>query len=143
MIRGIDTTFLVEAEVVGHPKHARSRSLLAEVISDGGRIAIAPQILAEFAHVVTDARRFEHPLEMSAALVRVSLWWNAVETKQVFPNAETIALFGSWMSGENLGRKRILDTMLAATYVSNGITSLITSNSRDYSVFKGLEVTTP
>jgi predicted nucleic acid-binding protein len=143
MISGVDTTFLVEAEVVGHPGHTEARALLRKILFKGGKIAVAPQVLAEFVHVVTDGRRFENPLDMRAALERASVWWNASETKQVFPNAQSVALFSAWMSKESLGRKRILDTLLAATYVSNGITTLVTSNLKDFSVFDGLDVTTP
>ncbi len=35
----------------------------------------------------------------------------------------------------DLGRKRLLDTTLAATYYANGITTIATSNTRDYRGF--------
>jgi predicted nucleic acid-binding protein len=39
------------------------------------------------------------------------------------------------MAKHQLGRKRVLDTMLAATYRSAGITSLLTLNGDDFTVF--------
>jgi hypothetical protein len=37
------------------------------VVSVGDVIAIAPQVLAEFIHVVTDPPRFTQPLDMNSA----------------------------------------------------------------------------
>ena len=67
MIHGLDTGFLVAAEVREHVAHANARATLARVLSTSDFIAIAPQVLAEFIHVVTDPRRFTQPLDMSAA----------------------------------------------------------------------------
>lgn len=57
MVHGLDTGFLVAAEVVEHVDHAAARHTLARLVAAGDRVAIAPQILAEFIHVVTDLRR--------------------------------------------------------------------------------------
>ena len=40
--------------------------------------------------------------------------------------------FLAWMRGHGLGRKRLLDTLLATTYYGRGITTIATSNARDY-----------
>ena len=67
MIHGLDTGFLVAAEVREHAAHANVRATLVRVLSAGDVIAIAPPVLAEFFHVVTDPRRFTQPLDMNAA----------------------------------------------------------------------------
>ena len=67
MIHGLDTGFLVAAEVREHAEHAVLRVTLTQVLSAGDVIAIAPQVLAEFIHVVTDLRRFTQPLDMNCA----------------------------------------------------------------------------
>jgi hypothetical protein len=43
----------------------------------------------------------------------------------------------------NLGRKRILDTHLAAILYTNGVSRLLTSNPSDFAVFGVLETVTP
>ena len=43
----------------------------------------------------------------------------------------------------NLGRKRILDTRLAAVLHSHGARRLLTSNPADFTVFSVLEVVAP
>ena len=71
------------------------------------------------------------------------MWWESRETRQIFPNSESMRLFSAWMTRMKLGRKRIPDTMLAATYLSNEIPSIITSNIRDFDVFGAFEVIVP
>jgi hypothetical protein len=45
----------------------------------GDRLALAPQALAEFIHVVTDPRRFAQPLRMDEARHVARQWWTARE----------------------------------------------------------------
>lgn len=135
MLHGVDTTFLVQAEVADHTEHHRARTLLDGILDAGDSLAIAPQVLAEFIHIVTDDRRFQRPLLIAAALERAQLWWHAPEVVQVFPDARATRLFLKWMKDHRLGRKRILDTQLAATYHEAGIRSILSSNARDYRVF--------
>jgi len=135
MIHGIDTTFLVQLEADKHPDHRTSKALLNRLLTAGDTFALAPQVLAEFIHVITDGKRFEHPLTALQATDRANIWWNANETIQVFPNADAMLTFFSWMKNHRLGRKRILDTQLAATYYQAGIRSILSTNARDYSVY--------
>ena len=44
------------------------------------------------------------------------------------------------MKKHKLGRKRVLDTALAATLVAAGVEHLITGNAADYSVFRDLQL---
>jgi hypothetical protein len=62
---GADTFFLVQLDLVELPAHAAAHLLLdREVLEPGVPLAIAPQVLAEFIHIVTDPRRFQKPLSM-------------------------------------------------------------------------------
>lgn len=67
MIHGMDTGFLVAAELVEHPDHVATRATLSRLLEGGDRVALTPQVLIEFIHVVTDSRRFAHPLGISGA----------------------------------------------------------------------------
>ena len=143
MTHGFDTTFLVAAEVSGHNNHVASRSRLSALRSAGDDFAIAPQVLAEFVHVVTDAGRFSSPLSMDAALSRAETWWTSGEVRQVVPDAITMVEFFAWMRQYRLGRKRILDTLLAATYKTAGIASVLTINADDFAVFGHFQIVEP
>jgi predicted nucleic acid-binding protein len=132
---GIDTSFLVAAELKEHTNHATARSLMAHLVSRGDHLALAPQVLAEFIHVSTDQRRFQSPLDMNQARDLALKWWTAREVEQAFPTAAATQQFLDWISTYHLGRKRLLDTLLAATYLQAGITSILTLNDRDFSIF--------
>ena len=135
MIHGLDTGFLVAAEVAEHAEHSNARRVLNHLVAAGDRIAIAPQILAEFIHIVTDRRRFTQPLEMDQARGVAEQWWTASEVERVFPTDAATQQFLTWLQQFSLGRKRLLDTLLAATYRQAGIQSVLTTNSSDFAIF--------
>src|SRR5271166_3985162 len=105
-----------------------ARVMLTQVLSAGDVIAIAPQVLAEFIDVVTDPRRFTQPLDMNAARHVAKQWWTSSDVVQAFPDAGAVRQFLTWMQQFSLGRKRLLDTLLAASYWQAGIQSLLTTN---------------
>lgn len=132
-MHGVDTTFLVQIELREVPGHATAKAWLDRQLGDGEPgLALAPQVLTEFIHVVTDPRRFSHPLAMEDALDRAQLWWDAREVKPVFPSPESVHLAMQWLRAHRSGRKRLLDTDLAATYHTNGVASLLTLNRSDF-----------
>ena len=108
---------------------------LAQVLSAGDVIAIAPQVSAEFIHIVTDPRRFTQPLDMSAARHVVEQWWTASDVVRTFPDDAAVWQFLTWLQQFSLGRKRLLDTLVAATYWQAGIQSLLATNQSDFLVF--------
>ena len=46
MTHGIDTDFLVAAEIRDHPFHGQADALLQALMADGHDLAVAPQTLA-------------------------------------------------------------------------------------------------
>jgi predicted nucleic acid-binding protein len=142
MIHGIDTDFLVAVEVKDHPFHSQADALLTALLRDGHDLAVAPQTLAEFIHVVTDARRMPQPLSLPEAISRAEHWWQAAEVVRVFPNEHSVTDFLEWLRTHQLGRKRLLDTLLAATLRSAGIRKIITNNEMDYRIFRCFEIVT-
>lgn len=139
MTHGVDTSFLIAVEIPEHPEHANAHRVLTELITRGDRIALIPQVLAEFIHVVTDPRRFQVPFPMETALQHSERWWNAKEVDQIMPTDSVVTLFHEWMRRHKLGRKRVLDTLMAATYRTMGVNSLLTLNFDDFSVFGGFK----
>lgn len=135
MTHGADTSFLVAIEIEEHAHHATALRALSELLARRERVGITPQVLTEFVHVVTDARRFQKPLPMESALEKSRHWWNAEETDQVLPTAQVMGRFHDWMQQHQLGRKRLLDTLLAASFREAGITSVLTLNATDFTVF--------
>jgi predicted nucleic acid-binding protein len=135
-MHGIDTTFLVEVEIKEVSGHEAARAWLDGALAKSNQpFALAPQVLTEFVHVVTDPRRFANPLTMEQALSKALGWWEAREVKPVYPTLDSTRLAILWLRQHRLGRKRLLDTQLAATYYAAGITSILTTNMADYDVF--------
>ena len=135
MTHGLDTSFLVAVEVLSHEDHQKTRARFQRLVRAGDTFCLAPQILAEFIHVVTDPRRFSAPLALTQAVERAGTWWNAAEVIHAFPTAESSELFFEWLVEHKLGRKRLLDTLLASTLQASGITSLLTLNPGDFEIF--------
>jgi predicted nucleic acid-binding protein len=74
MRHSLDTCFIVAHEVAHHPQYADSRALFRRCVSIGDDFALAPQVLAELVHVLTDQRRFNPPMTMDVALQRAEMW---------------------------------------------------------------------
>jgi len=142
MTHGIDTDFLVAAEIRDHPFHRPADALLQRLLTDGHDLAVAPQMLAEFIHIVTDPKRMPQPLSMADAIGRAEHWWQAAEVVRVFPDGQAVTDFLGWLSCHQLGRKRLLDTLLAATLHQAGVRRLITNNERDFRGFACFEIVT-
>jgi predicted nucleic acid-binding protein len=140
---GVDTTLLVQLELVELPAHQAAHVLLRrEILQPQVPLALAPQVLAEFIHIVTDPRRFQEPLTAAEAVAKARFWWNAAEVQQVFPTDASTILFLDWMERHQLGRKRILDTQLAAILWTAGVRQVLTANPGDFQIL-GLQTLTP
>lgn len=115
MIIAIDTDFLVAVEIRDHLFHKPADALLGRLLEEGHKLAVAPQILAEFVHVVTDSKRLKEPLSMEESLSRAEHWWQAREVVRIYPEGDAVTTWIEWLRDHRLGRKRLLDTMLAAS----------------------------
>lgn len=133
---GLDTTVLLAYELREAVGHAAVREHIATASRAGSeQYALAPQVLQEFLHVATDSKRFERPLPMQDALQRCRAWWEAADVVHCHPGDRAWEQAWSWMEEFRLGRKRILDTYLAATYHERGIRRLATANAGDFVLF--------
>lgn len=142
MTYGLDTDFLVACEIIDHPFHKSADALLQKLLADEHDFALAPQTLAEFIHVVTDQRRMPTPLVVTDAISRAEQWWQAAEVVRVFPDGNSVTNFFAWLRQYQLGRKRLLDTMLAASFRNARVTKIITNNAKDYEVLGAFEIVT-
>lgn len=139
----LDTDVLVAWAMAGSPRHEWARGLFAaEVQGQGGSLALTPQVMHELLHVVTDPRRFENPLSMADALRLARRLWDSEDIVRVFPAPEVVPRTLELMAALRLGRKRILDTALAATLECAGIGRLATFNSADFAIFRFLDLVT-
>ena len=141
MTLGIDTDVLVSWIMDGAPRHEEaSRIIRFEVLERGGSLAITPSVVHEFLHVVTDPKRFASSLSMEEALERAWAIWDSEEVLRVLPGPEVLPRTMELLASFQLGRKRILDTALAATLELAGVRRLATFNPGDFKIFDFLEI---
>jgi len=143
MIYGLDTSFLVQIEVTEQAGHKAAHQLKDRLMGESATFALAPQTLCEFIHIVTDPKRFERPLATDEAVRRSEIWWNLKEVKNVSSTGWAVQRFHAWMTEHRLGRKRLLDTMLAATFEEHQISHVITSDPGGFSLFKIFHIIDP
>ena len=140
MILGVDTDVLVNWRMKGASKHKLATRLMRREVQAGHRLGFTPQVMGEFIHIVTDPRRFERPMTMSAAIDIARKHWLAPEAEHIVPTPAVVERALELLGLLRLGRKRILDTMLAATFESAKVQRLATFNRRDYEAFTFIEV---
>jgi predicted nucleic acid-binding protein len=145
MIRAIDTNILVYLATSDVPQHSKSKRAIEEFLSRSreNRIAVTDDVLFEFVHVVTDARRLKSPLTMGAALDWAEAFWSGRETAPLLPSPATLTRTVELLRTHGLSRKRIRDTALAATLEENEVREIWTANVADFQVFPFLKAIDP
>ncbi|KAB2642362.1 MAG: type II toxin-antitoxin system VapC family toxin [Verrucomicrobia bacterium] len=132
---GLDTSFLVAWAIPEHRDHLTCRRLAADAVHCGRAFGLTVGILAEFIHVVTDPRRFATPLTMADATAIASFWAQATEVALLPQSASVATIWLDWQHRHRLGRKRLLDTLIAATWHGAHITEVFTLNPADFEIF--------
>ncbi len=133
---GLDTSFLVAWAIPEHPQHGTCRALADQAVRAGRQFGLTPGILAEFIHVATNPRRFEKPLPMADALRLARFWAQVVEVSLLRQEPPATEQWLHWMEHFQLGRKCLLDTLIAATWHTSGISEIFTLNPGDFTVFQ-------
>ena len=82
-------------------------------------------------------------MDMPTATQIANRWWAAKQVIQLFPDDASMKQFLAWVMQFSLGRKRLLDTLLAATFQQAGIQSIMTTNPADFTVFGVFTCVTP
>jgi predicted nucleic acid-binding protein len=137
---GVDTPFMIAHTIVEQPEHPATVDYCNQLISEKRLLALCPTVIDEFLHVVTDPKRFEHPLSMKKAVYIAETWMRSQETVVLLPTDDSNRLHLRWMVEHRLERKRINDTRIASIYHSQNVRILLTSNARDYSILKAFKI---
>ena len=67
-------------------------------------------------------------------------WWDSKEVTRILPEGRTMAQFFNRLRQFQLERKRLLDTLLAATFRNAGIERVITNNGKNFRLFPEIEI---
>jgi toxin-antitoxin system PIN domain toxin len=140
---GLDCNILVQLAIADHPANPKTLAAVQAETERGERLVFPPLVATEFLHVVTDERRFSPPLTMNEAMQWLEDFLANPSVGLIHPGPGSLDQTLKWMRQHNLGRKRILDTHLAAVVCANGVERLLTSNSSDFAIFTALQTVTP
>jgi predicted nucleic acid-binding protein len=140
---GLDCNILVQLALSDHPAHGATMAAVQAEVQSGNRLVFPTLVINEFLHVITDVRRFSPPLTMIEALDWAENFLTNPAVGLLEPTTESLRQTLRWLRQFNLGRKRILDTNLAAIFHSAGVRRLLTSNPSDFAVFGVFEIVTP
>lgn len=140
---GLDCNILVQLAIADHPANARTLAAVQSESQQGIKLVFPSLVATEFLHVVTDERRFSPPLTMPEALDWTQEFLANPAVSLLEPTQASMDQTLHWMRQFSLGRKRILDTHLAAILHTSGVRRLLTANPSDFTVFGVLEIITP
>src|SRR5665213_1391814 len=140
---GLDCNILVQLAMADHPANAATVTIVQTEVQSGNRLVFPPLVINEFLHVITDARRFSPPLTMVEALDWVEDFLASPAVGLIEPTPESLRETLRWLRQFQLGRKRVLDTHLAAVLHTVGVRRLLTSNPGDFAVFGVFEILAP
>lgn len=133
MILALDTNVLVYAHLPAMPDHGRVRPWLERQLLDPAvTLGLAPLVLHELVHVITDARRFDPPVSMPEALALARRYLVGVNAAVLPADEAVLAAAVDLMEEHGLGRKRFSDALLAASVLVHGVDELATCNVRDF-----------
>jgi predicted nucleic acid-binding protein len=136
---GLDCNILVQLAFADRVANATTITAVQTETQKDEKLAFPPLVVA----VATDARRFAPPLTMTEALDWIEEFLKNPAVNLLEPGRASMDQTLRWMRQFNLGRKRILDTQLAAVLHGHGVRRLLTSNPADFAVFGVLETVTP
>jgi predicted nucleic acid-binding protein len=144
MRRGIDTNVLVYTHIPSLPDHAPVREFLLHALkSPEVVLVVTPLVLHEFVHVVTDERRFQPPVPMPEAIATARLYLERSNVECISCDESSMVKALELLENFGLGRKRVADTLFAATLLTHGVSELITCNVADFKIFSELTLIDP
>ncbi len=139
----LDSNIFVFAHQPEHPKHTIAVSLVRRGTEGKEPLAAAQQNLLEWYSVITSHRQKYAPLDPSQA-ARVLRNYQQSNLPIVQPVLRTWTLFLQLLTqqADSVG-KDIFDMYLAATALSNGIGTILTDNTKDFTGIPGLTAVNP
>lgn len=139
VVVGVDTNILVYSLNQESVFHKRASEFLEKSRNDHSQLVITWQNVCEFYAVVTDPKRFPKPIVAKNFVTYIETLINTDLVRLVFPNKETgVVFFGLIRKIRPVGQK-VHDVFLAATFMSNGVETLVTENGKDFEGIGGIK----
>lgn len=131
----LDTNVFVHAAYRGSPLHGPATELVSHALRVRGAYCISPQILVEFAAVVTRERFVSPPMTAADVFRMSSMLFKSRCLIKIYPKRGTVAR--CLQTGTNLGitGPRWYDLFLAETMRDGGVEVVVTENVSDFRQF--------
>lgn len=134
---GIDTSFLIDLYWQDSPRNKNARAIYSQLAKDDScKLAIYYNCFNEFLHVITDPKRFANPFTIKDAISVIDFWCDLENLTVLYPDDTSFKRTLAWMNIYKLGRNRINDTQMAACYLVQGVSKIITANPKDFELFE-------
>lgn len=134
-----DSNILVYGHNSDSTFHNQAVSLIKDVLAGNLEGVLTHQNLLEFYSIITDSRRVTNPLLPSLALDLVKQYLNS-PFRIIVPNENTVDVIFSLSSKLNIKDGQIFDVYLAATMLSHKISTILTTNIKDFEKVPGIKV---
>lgn len=136
-----DTNVLLYVQDMDSALYGAAQQAHRKVLSKEWRGCIALQNIVEFLSVITNSKQVVKPLSRALALRQIRQYLSSDCFRVITPNQQTsqrlLSLQSHWSTRKS---NHIFDLQLAATTLSNGLSTILTANVDDFSEIKGLEV---
>ncbi len=139
----LDTNILIHAHQVDHPNHQATVTLVTRSINGELEAVLAHQNLTEFCRVATEKKMMAKPLsaKQAAAVIR---YYTDSSIRIIQPESTTLTMFAKILATFQLkNSKQVFDLYLAATMLTNDITTILTENVKDFRDFPGIQAVNP
>jgi predicted nucleic acid-binding protein len=133
----VDTNILIYSINSASPKYKQAQKFLNDNASN---LEISHQNVIEAIRVLTH-KGFSKPMNLKDALKAILSI--AKSCPLITPNQNTIYLALDLIKYHQLSGNRIFDAYLAATALSNGISTIATDNTSDFKKFKEIKLLNP
>lgn len=141
-LMGIDTNVLIYFLNSESKFHKSARDLFDKLQTGKIMGVISWQNLSELYAVITDVKRFPKYVTSIEGVEIMDMFLKHDNIKIVLPNNDTKKVFFNLISKTKPKNQQIHDVFLAATLLSNDVTTLITENAKDFAGIRGLEAKT-
>lgn len=134
-----DSNILVYGHNSDSTFHHQALSLIKDVLAGNVEGVLTHQNLLEFYSIITDSRRVANPLHPGLALDLVKQYLNS-PFRIIAPNENTVDVVFSLSSKLNIKDGQIFDIYLVATMLSHKISTILTTNIKDFEMMSGIKV---
>lgn len=134
-----DSNILVYGHNSDSTFHNQALYLIKDVLVGNIEGVLTHQNLLEFYSIITDSKRVVKPLLPNLALDLVKQYLNS-PFRIIAPNENTVDFVLSLSSRLNIKDGQIFDIYLVATMLSHKISTILTTNIKDFEMISSIKV---